>query len=113
MAKPSNTFSISNIFSHSFSNKVKAEEIESQSEGSSSSSTSSSSREAAIATIKKRRRNDHTAEEELPSSVVPGSLKVNGVVRAKAFLQYSDLRLKVNFTIFIFVNFFKRRISLI
>jgi hypothetical protein len=33
---------------------------------------------------------------ETPSSVIPGSLRVHGVVRAKAFLQFSDLRLKVD-----------------
>lgn len=35
-------------------------------------------------------------ESEGPSSVLPGSLRVNGVVRAKAFLQFSDMRLKAD-----------------
>lgn len=60
----------------------------------SSSSSSGSSKEAPI--VKKRRRPDSHMDDDTPSSVVPGSLKVNGVVRAKAFLQYSDLRLKAN-----------------
>jgi len=66
---------------------------------SSESSSSSSSSGGQAITVKKKRRFDPIYEDEsIPSRVVPGSLKVNGVVRAKAFLQYSDLRLKANVT---------------
>jgi hypothetical protein len=35
-------------------------------------------------------------EPEEPVTVIPGALTVNGEVKAKAFIQYSDIRLKTN-----------------
>jgi hypothetical protein len=37
-------------------------------------------------------------ETELPVTVIPGSLDVKGAVRARAYMQFSDVRLKANFS---------------
>lgn len=41
-----------------------------------------------------KRKKNNSAEETI--SIIHGSMEVNGFVRARAFIQFSDIRLKTN-----------------